>query len=211
MEAIGSNQGEDIATICSDESDDSSSVSSGSSSVSSASESSGDDSPTYRLVRILVLAATALGSLCNIYATSLAANFTASAINAVVLVRTNSRRDYSQSRRVFSSGWWASVIPHFRAVDEKRFVRNFRIPSVLMDEIVSAAEVLPAFSVSSHVSERAETTVHISNWRLSRPATVTDCSELFGVSEGFILRWSTTVYRFIKDVFGHRLWDVGCL
>jgi len=83
MEAIGSNQGEDIATICSDESDDSSSVSSGSSSVSSASESSGDDSPTYRLVRILVLAATALGSLCNIYATSLAANFTASAINAV--------------------------------------------------------------------------------------------------------------------------------
>ena len=177
----------------------------------SSSSSFLDEEPSFnKLLRAFVLGATALGSLCNMYTTFLsAADNTTAAIETVALVFSHSRRVYCQPRRVFSPSWWTSVVLHFRAVDERRFVRNFRIPSIVMDEEVAAAEVNPAFTVSSRVSGRVDSTskkVHMVIWRLGRPATVADCSELFGVSEGFVSKWTVIVLRFIKDVFGHRLW-----
>ena len=43
-------------------------------------------------------------------------------------------------------------------------------------------------------------------WRLGRPASVNDCVELFGVSEGFVDLWTDRVLKFIRDVFGRRLY-----
>ena len=94
------------------------------------------------------------------------------------------RRDYSQPRRMFALQWYESVVPYFRAIDERRFVRNFRIPSILMDEIVSLAEQDPEFAIAARGLRYAESTakkVHIAMWRLGRAASVSDCCEAFGV------------------------------
>ena len=71
-----------------------------------SSDSSNDDMHGYKLARLLVLASTALSTLCDAYAASLAADTeaAANAINAIALMQSNSRRDYSQPRRVFSPG-----------------------------------------------------------------------------------------------------------
>lgn len=43
-------------------------------------------------------------------------------------------------------------------------------------------------------------------WRLGRPATLSDCGELFGLSDGFVDHWTPIVLHFIRDNFGDRLW-----
>ena len=122
---------------------------------------------------------------------------------------SSSRRDYSVPPRFFSREWWTASVPYFRQFDEKRFVRNFRIPSVLMDEIVSKAELHDTFAVSARVAGHAETTskkVHMTLWRMGRAASLSDCCEQFAVSEGFVVKWTPIVLKFIISTFGHRLW-----
>ena len=151
----------------------------------------------------------ALHSICTIYAVHIGRNDTANAMNAIALVVSNMRRDYSRPPRKFALEWWTSTVPYFRQCDEARFIRNFRIPSVVMDEIVTAAELHPDFAVAARVAGRAATTskkIHMTMWRLGRSATVTDCSEIFAVSEGFIDKWTNICLAFIKAAFAHRLW-----
>jgi hypothetical protein len=121
-----------------------------------------------------------------------------------------SRRDYSRARREMAHDWWEKVVPTLRD-DPPRFIRNFRVPISVMDEIVMAAERHPTFSVSGANAGRTASTalkVHMALWRLGRPALVADCAEHFGVSEGFVDKWTDKVFDFISEEFGHRLW--GC-
>lgn len=132
---------------------------------------------------------------------------------AVAADDSKKRRRYDLPPRYYSKDWWTSAVPYFRTCDEARFVRNFRVPSIVMDEIVSLAESHEAFAVAKRVSGRAETVskkVHMTLWRLGRAATVSDCCELFAVSEGFVDKWTPIVLKFIISTFADRLWGRKC-
>jgi len=95
-----------------------------------------------------------------------------------------SRRDYTQPRRYAAREWWEEVVPR---MDDKRYVRNFRVPRSVMNEIIERAEQHPWFQVAQNNVGRAISTakkVSMAIWRLGRSATIGDCSELFGMSEG---------------------------
>ena len=128
---------------------------------------------------------------------------------AAMLPRCSRRRDYSMPRRPQARDWWEVVVPHMRINDKRRFIRNFRVPPCVVDEIVQLAEQHPTFNISDHNHDHAVSVakkVHMVLWRLGRPATVTDCHELFGVSEGFVDKWTEIVLHFIVSQFGHRLY-----
>lgn len=100
-------------------------------------------------------------------------------------------------------------MPDMRINDRVRFIRNFRVPPVVVDEIVKLAEEHPTFKVSDSNQSRAASVakkVHMALWRLGRPATVSDCHELWGVSEGFVDKWTEIVLDFIVSHFGDRLY-----
>jgi len=119
------------------------------------------------------------------------------------------RRDYTKPRRPKTRDWWDDVVPDMRQNDRRRYIRSFRVPPCVVDEIVRKAEDHPHFRSSDINQGRAVSVskkIHMGLWRLGRPATVNDCGELFGLSDGFVDKWTPIVLHFIFDNFGDRLW-----
>ena len=52
------------------------------------------------------------------------------------VARANSRRDYGAARRFQAREWWDRAVPEMRLNDHKRYVRNFRVPPSVVDELV---------------------------------------------------------------------------
>ena len=129
------------------------------------------------------------------------------------LFQACSRRDYSLPRRPKTKDWWEKVVPDMRLNHRRRYIRNFRVPPCVMDEIVGCALQHPYFMTSDSNAARAidvSKKVHMALWRLGRPATVADCGELFGVSDGFVEKWTPIVLYFIYIKFGDRIWKREC-
>jgi hypothetical protein len=172
-----------------------------------------DDRPTAkkRSLRGLIIAGLlAIAALLRVYGIWLNTLPDLTVLGGAVVAQSSSRRDYSRPRRPQAKDWWEKIVPHMREHDLRRFVRNFRVPPSVIDEIVIRASTHPAFIVSSwnvHRSESVSKKVHMTLWRLGRPAALNDCCELFGVSEGFVDKWTPIVLNFIQNEFGGRLWD----
>lgn len=123
--------------------------------------------------------------------------------------RRTRRRSYRRPPLPKARDWWDRVVPYMREHDRRRFKRCFRVSVKVADEIVAAAEMHPLFMVSSHNLSRAVSVskkIHMTLWRLGRPATVGDCADLFGLSDGFVDYWTAICLQFIKDQFGDRIW-----
>ena len=67
--------------------------------------------------------------------------------------------------------WWEEVVPR---MDENRYLRNFRVPKTVMDEIISRGEKHPWIQVTANNVARAISVskhVHMATWRLGLPYT----------------------------------------
>ena len=111
-----------------------------------------DDRPTTSatsLRQLLITGLLACGTLLRLYGVWLTTLPDVAVVGGAVVKQPCSRRDYYWPRRPQARDWWEDIVPRMRENDPRRYIRKFRVPPCVVDEIVWRAATHPSFFVAS--------------------------------------------------------------